>query len=94
MNNYLYVWIHSMKEHQNEPQYPVINVEKTLNKFEFRGRTDHHIKCFIQDIPENGADFLHFKYIHTDIIRNVKSLQFLWKPKWKRGDDPDLKEMF
>ena len=50
--------------------------------------------CHVQDIPENGADILHFKYVHTHIIPNFDWLKFSWKAKWKRGDDADLKEMF
>lgn len=50
--------------------------------------------CHIQDIPENGADILHFKYVHTEIIPKISWLSFSWKAKWKRGDDPDIKEMF
>lgn len=50
--------------------------------------------CHIQDIPENGADILHFRYVHQEIIPKISWLAFDWKAKWKKGDDPELKEMF
>lgn len=50
--------------------------------------------CHMQDIPENGADVLHFKYVHTYIIPAIKSLFFKWQAKWMRGDDPDLLSLF
>ena len=49
----------------------------------------------MQDIPENGADAAHFRFVHPDVIPNVKEgVTYLWKPRWKRGDDPDVAEMF
>jgi len=80
-----------MKEHQNKPQYNNINIEKMTKDLEYRGKTIHHIMCHIQDIPENGADILHFKYVHTQVIPKLDLLGFTWKAKWKRGDDPELK---
>ncbi len=50
--------------------------------------------CHIQDIPENGADILHFKYVHAQVLPKIDWLRFTWKAKWKRGDEADLKEMF
>jgi cholesterol 7-dehydrogenase len=60
-------------------------------KLQFRGETKHHINCHIQDIPENGADILHFKYVHIQAIKNFDLIKFMWNAKWKRGDDPDIK---
>ena len=49
----------------------------------------------MQDIPENGADAAHFRFVHPDVIPNVKErVNYLWKPRWKRGDDPDVASMF
>jgi hypothetical protein len=36
----------------------------------------------------------HFKYIHRYLIGKYKLLEVSWAPKWKRGDDPDLAELF
>lgn len=83
-----------MKEHQDKPLYPAINIESMTKNLQFRGQTKHYIKCHIQDIPENGADMLHFKYVHKEFIKNFNLITFGWKAKWKRGDDPELKEMF
>ena len=48
----------------------------------------------MQDIPENGADSFHFKYVHRYLIGRFKMLEVTWKPKWVRGDNPDLPEIF
>ena len=50
--------------------------------------------CHAQDIPENGADVFHFRYVHRYLIAKYKMFEVSWNPKWKRGDDPDLAEIF
>ena len=50
--------------------------------------------CLAQDIPENGADVFHFRYIHRYLIGKYKLLEVSWSPKWKRGDDPTLEDLF
>jgi cholesterol 7-dehydrogenase len=94
MNGFIYVWIHSLPEHQDKPIYPMIDVHETTKNLEYRGRIIHDIYSHIQDIPENGSDIYHFKYVHKQIIPHVDLIQFIWEAKWMRGDDPDLKSMF
>jgi cholesterol 7-dehydrogenase len=60
----------------------------------YRGQTEHLINCHIQDIPSNGADLLHFKYVHTYIYPWFTSLYFRWDAKWMTGNDPDIKSLF
>ena len=62
-----------------------------LNPLRYRGQTEHHINCPMQDIPSNGADVLHFKYVHTYVFQWLKSLYFRWDAKWKTGDDPEIR---
>ena len=69
-------------------------MSKLTQGLEFRARTVHEVRCHIQDIPENGADVFHFKYVHSEIIPKVNIVQFLWLAKWRRGDDPDVREIF
>ena len=72
----------------------MIDVSEFLSPLSFRGITEHHVACHMQDIPENGADVLHFKYVHSYVVDWLKSVRFNWRAKWKRGDDPTLPEMF
>lgn len=72
----------------------MINGEQFCKGYANRGRTIHDIKCHIQDIPQNGADTFHFKYIHKYLIGRYKMLEVIWNPKWKRGDDPELSQIF
>jgi cholesterol 7-desaturase len=94
VNGYIYVWVHAMEEYRENPIYPLINVEPIKNGLYYRGKTEHHIMRHIQDIPENGADVLHFKYVHTFITPLIKSIFFRWQAKWMRGDDPYLPSLF
>ena len=64
-----------------------------INKLAYRGKTEHQFNCHIQDILSNGADILHFKFIHNYIVPRIKSLYLRWEPKWKKGNDPTLIEL-
>jgi len=66
----------------------MIDVSSFINQLTYRGKTEHHIHCHMQDIPSNGADIAHFKYVHTYITPLIKTLYFKWDAKWKTGDDP------
>lgn len=94
INGYIYIWVHALDEFKEKPIYPLVNVESFINPLEYRGKTEHHIMCHMQDIPENGADTLHFKYVHSYITPMIKSVFFKWQAKWMRGDDPDLPSLF
>lgn len=93
-NGYIYVWIHAVEELYEKPLYPMMDLAAFINKLTYRGQTEHHISCHIQDIPSNGADIAHFKYVHTYIFPWIKSLFFRWDAKWKTGDDPDIQSFF
>jgi cholesterol 7-dehydrogenase len=69
-------------------------VEPYISKLSSRGYTKHTIKCHVQDLPENGADVFHFKYVHKYPISGINWMQFMWVPNWKAGNDPDLPALF
>lgn len=94
MNGYIYIWIHAVEEHQTEPVFPMIDVSGFISKLTYRGQTEHHINCHLQDIPSNGADTLHFKYVHTYILPQIKSLYFKWASRWTTADKDDVKSFF
>lgn len=48
----------------------------------------------MQDIPENGADAYHFKYVHKLPVTGLNWIQFQWIPDWKVGNDPNLPALF
>lgn len=68
MNGGIYVWYHAEGV---EPSWelPLID-EIATNKFQYKGRVEHHINTHIQDIPENGSDLAHLSFLH---IPNVLS---------------------
>ena len=51
MNGFIYVWIHAMEEHQNEPLWPMMDITSITKHQEYRARTLHEVKCHMQDIP-------------------------------------------
>lgn len=63
-------------------------------KLDCRGETIHEIYSHIQDIPENGADVFHFKYVHKYPLAGINSIFFNWIPKWISGDDPECENFF
>jgi cholesterol 7-dehydrogenase len=72
----------------------MVDVSGFLKGLSYRGQTEHHINCHLQDIPSNGADTLHFKYVHTYIIPQLTSLYFKWQSRWTTGDKEDVKSFF
>lgn len=90
MNGFIYVWIHALEKYQNTPLYPMLNVEEMSKSMEYRAKTLHVVKSHMQDIPENGADAGHFKFVHNTAIQNSNLITYLWQPRWKRGDDPEV----
>ncbi len=57
-----------MPEHQQTPIYPMLDLSPMTKGFEYRATAIHDVKSHIQDIPENGADALHFKFVHRQIV--------------------------
>lgn len=59
-----------MEEYRLKPFYPMLNLSEFTKGYEYRATAIHDVKCHIQDLPENGADALHFKFVHAQIIEN------------------------
>jgi hypothetical protein len=55
-----------------------------------RGTARNVIKCHSQDIAENGADIMHFYYVHKYISKFIRFIEMVWVAVWKRGDDPNI----
>lgn len=52
------------------------------------------IKCHAQDIAENGADTMHFYYVHKYVHKFIKFVEIIWLAVWKKGDDHDIEDSF
>ena len=53
-NGAIFVWYHADGE---KPTWePEIIKEITANQWVYQVRTEHHVNCHMQEIPENGAD--------------------------------------
>ena len=92
ISGYIYIWLHSVEEKRliDPPYYP-LDISDTLKRLDHRGYSMNLVNTHVQDIAENGADILHFNFIHKDIIPNF--IKGIWKPNWIKASDPNLKEI-
>ena len=61
-NGFVFVWHHA----ENEPplwQIPAITEIET-GQWKYYGRSEDTVRCFLQEIPENGADVHHLDAVH------------------------------
>lgn len=49
----------------------MIDFSPIMSSLEYRATTIHDVRSHVQDIPENGADIYHFKYVHSEVIPKV-----------------------
>lgn len=65
-NGYIFVWYSA---EASELPWDIPASEEVENKsIVYLGRNEFHVRCHIQEIPENGADLAHFRAIHNDNI--------------------------
>ena len=61
---------------------------------EERCHSREYINCHIQEIPENGADWVHFKYVHRDFLsKYIWFIKFKWTPVACLPSEPDFDEI-
>jgi len=83
--------LHCIEEKRTkEPPYFPLDISEFQTRYDHRGYSLNIVKSHIQDIAENGADFMHFLYVHTWII--PKLVRSTWDPKWYKATDADIKE--
>lgn len=59
-----------------------------------RAESWEFINCHVQEIPENGADWKHFEYVHFYLFEFlVPWLKFAWRPLSSRGNSPNFNEI-
>ncbi|CAL1281766.1 unnamed protein product, partial [Larinioides sclopetarius] len=96
VNGFIYVWYHAESD-QQEPTWEMPRVDAICNgRWEYRGRTEHVVRCHIQEIPENGADLNHLQQLHSVSVllgcnwMDTKSwlnvLRHHWDPEWRMDD--------
>jgi len=68
-----------------EPTYtPVELPDINSGDFVYHGCSDHVLRCHIQEIPENGPDFVHLNVVHTSISHvDVPGLAHIWEGSWE-----------
>lgn len=95
------IWVHA--DPSVEPTwYPIKVPEIASGLWIYIGRTEHEVKCHIQDIPENGADIAHLEAIHQvsltagssmDKVHTPASAKSWWlklfEHRWASSWDPD-----
>ena len=65
-NGFVFVWFHA----ENEPSDWLIPTipEIITGQWKYLGRTEDTVRCFLQEIPENGADVHHLDAVHRLVI--------------------------
>lgn len=92
ISGYIFIWLHANDEKRLvEPPYMPLDFSDIARNLSHRGFSVNLAKSHIQDIAENGADFLHFLYVHTDIIPYL--VKGSWRPNWIKASDPNLREL-
>jgi len=92
-NNNIYVWIHSREELRWEPFYQIPDVTNSVYgaPLSLRGQSVDYMNCHIQEIPENGADYKHFEFVHFTLVGFLLPwVKFKWVGKDRRPSDPDF----
>ncbi|XP_017874530.1 PREDICTED: cholesterol 7-desaturase [Drosophila arizonae] len=65
-HGYIFVWYSA---EASELPWDIPESKEVENKtIVYQGRNEFHVRCHIQEIPENGADLAHFRAIHNDNI--------------------------
>lgn len=97
VNEFIYIWYHADEE---PPSWEVCEVANITNKsWVYRGRTEHVVRCHIQEIPENGADIAHFSQVHESSVFSGMKISYLfgplckfikhdWTPSWEPQPPP------
>jgi len=68
-----------------DPTYTPVDLPDIISgEFQYHGRSDHVLRCHIQEVPENGPDFVHLNVVHTSISHvDVPGLSHIWIGTWE-----------
>mmetsp|Transcript_34499 Transcript_34499/g.31192 ORF Transcript_34499/g.31192 Transcript_34499/m.31192 type:complete len:104 (+) Transcript_34499:620-931(+) len=92
VNGLIHVWIHALEEKRLKPEYEPLDISPELKKLSHRGYSVNYAHSHTCEIPENGADILHFIYVHNRALKHTSLIKSSWNSAWCRGDDPKLLE--
>jgi len=89
-NNMILVHFHADGE---EPSWlPIELHEVNTGAFNYHGRSEHVLRCHVQEVPENGPDFVHLNVVHTTVWHvDIPGLSHVWQGSWEA--DPQDKHV-
>ena len=80
------VWFHA---ENMPPSYKIGDFHPDPSKYEdfvYHGKMVHEVSCLLQDVPENGADYAHFKAVHETgtlgSIGDIIGFKIIFKGTW------------
>ncbi|CAG9336309.1 unnamed protein product [Blepharisma stoltei] len=93
MFGFIFVWYHAIENLRiAPPSYEPLDISDFTKRLSYRGHSINKVKSFIQDVPENGGDLMHFLYVHYAFLPFTDAFKAKWRASWYRGDDPELRE--
>jgi len=86
LNDCIFLW-HDVDA--NPPTYE-LPAFKHFQRMRNHGCIEHLVPCHCQEGPENGTDFQHFHFLHSDFV--TKWLWFVkhkWSASWEQAKPPN-----
>ncbi|CAF0772677.1 unnamed protein product [Adineta steineri] len=96
MNGSVFVWYHSDDKLRESPTYELFDLTNELKIYNMEGRGEsiNYVNCHVQEIPENGADFRHFDFLHQSVLDIIfPFIKFDWSMTSERASHPQLNEI-
>lgn len=88
----IFMWYHPDEIHREKPLFELFDISKSFKHLEYRGYGLNVLQNHIHEILENTGDYLHFHYVHGQLINNSDFIRFVWHMRWKMAGDVDLEE--
>ena len=71
-----------------DPEWLPLSVDGiNQHRFSTHGYSEHRVRAHIQEMPENGADVAHLKFLHIPfVIESLPGFNHQWDADWQPGD--------
>lgn len=88
----LFLWYHPDESKRTTPLFELLDLSKSFSHLDYRGYGHNVLNNHLHEILENTGDYLHFHYVHGQLINKSDLIRFVWDMRWKPAEDPKLEE--